>query len=155
MDNDNDVKIDFPEDESCLSPDDDNEGTNNCGYEIDTKYDNSCSQDDEDDEIEIKIKNNNSQGLSHVSFSLPLGVVPVSPRAGDIYQGLQGKYNVEITNNPFYSIKFNTLGEDGFKNGEEEIFILTFLPEDYDKIKDIKVQSKSGLILGNVTFIIQ
>ena len=153
LDNDNDGLIDFPADDSCVSAADDNEGTNDCGADSDNNYDFSCNQDNEDADVEIKIKNNNKYGFSHGTISLPAGVVPLSPRAGEIYQGVLGTYMVEITNNPFYGIKFNTIGATGFKNGQTEIFILTFSAKDYAKINELRIQSKSANIIGNVIFI--
>lgn len=155
IDNDNDGDSDFPADLSCLSAEDDNEGTNNCGTAAANSYDYSCHVDDEDAGVEVKIKNNNNRGLSNAVISLPAGITPLLPKAGETYQGLAGTYSVEITNNPFYSIKFNTIGDDGYKNGTEELFKLIFSVEDYDKIESLTAQSKAALIIGEVIFTVK
>lgn len=90
----------------------------------------------------IKITNNCDKGLSNVAFQLPSGVVAVAPVNN--YTSPNGRnYNVENpTNNPFYSIKFETLGE-GIKNGQMDIFSYT-LPAGAPVLTEIKVQSKAG-----------
>jgi hypothetical protein len=100
----------------------------------------------------FKIINNNNRGLSHASFSLPCGVTPVWPTNGSTYTGTSGKkYSVENpTNNPFLSIKFNTIDEDGIKNGAEEIFEFK-LDKRIDAF-EIQVESKAALIRSTVSF---
>lgn len=63
--------------------------------------------------------------VSHVAFSLPDGVVASAPGNGTGYNGLLGRYYVENpTNNPFYSIKFESL-YDAFEPGTTERFTWT------------------------------
>ncbi len=55
--------------------------------------------------------------ISNVAIELPAGVIPTSPIEGMPYMGDANYYNIESpTNNPFYSIKFETVGE-GVKDG--------------------------------------
>lgn len=90
----------------------------------------------------IKITNNCNKALSNVAFQLPNGVVAVAPVNN--YTSPNGRhYNVEnSTNNPFYSIKFETLGE-GIKNGQMDVFSYT-LPAGAPVLTEIKVRSKAG-----------
>ena len=63
--------------------------------------------------------------VSHVAFSLPEGTKAVEYNEKDSYTGLLGTYNVEnTTNNPYYSIKFESKG-DGFEPGTKEVFTYT------------------------------
>jgi uncharacterized repeat protein (TIGR01451 family) len=79
---------------------------------------------------------------------------PVSPTDGSTYTSpITGiKYNVENpTNNPFYSIKFETLGE-GVKKGatydsDQFEFTLEVDPDEYK----IDVSAKGGLIVGTMS----
>ncbi|MCX6740706.1 MAG: hypothetical protein NTZ49_05795 [Candidatus Parcubacteria bacterium] len=151
LDNDGDGLIDYSADPNCLSALDDTEGSDDCGTAIDNQYNMQCNNDDDNDDIEIKIINNNDRGLSHVAIALPPDVIPLTPKDGEIYVGSHNTYKVSITNNPYYSIKFDTIGE-GIKNGEEDIFIIAFSSEDYAKYETFKVQTKSSLIIGNGEF---
>jgi len=97
----------------------------------------------------INVTNNNDCGLSYFSFRLPLGVNATSPTDSSIYNGISNNYNVENpTNNPFYSIKFETIGE-GVKNGNSDIFNITVDKDLENEI--IKFQAKGCLIVGNCT----
>src|SRR5690606_21180301 len=74
--------------------------------------------------ISINVSSTCQHNISHVAIQLP-GVPALSPANNSIYIGTLGSYNVEnTTNNPFYSIKFNSIG-DPFNNGETETFTFT------------------------------
>ena len=79
--------------------------------------------------VEIEITYGTQAGckhaVSHIAFSLPDGVSAVEFNEQDSYTGLLGTYNVEnTTNNPYYSIKFESNG-DGFEPGTKEVFVYT------------------------------
>ncbi len=61
-----------------------------------------------------RITNRCKYGLSHVAFELPAGTQASAPTHGAIYTSPTGRqYQVENpTNNPFYSIKFETIGSE-------------------------------------------
>ncbi len=67
------------------------------------------------------ITNTCKWALSNIAFSVPEAAT--SPADNSTYQSAGGiNYNIEnTTNNPFYSIKFETLGQ-GIKKGESDIF---------------------------------
>jgi hypothetical protein len=92
-----------------------------------------------------RITNNCNRGLSHVSFSLPTGVVATEPTHKSIYTAPSGlKYEVENpTNNPFYAIKFNTTGSEGIKNGGSDLFTYT-IPGSFDPDAAMKVEMKAS-----------
>lgn len=73
-----------------------------------------------------KITNTCKRALSYVAFELPYGAEALSPKDNAVYHGPNGiNYKVEnTTNNPFYSIKFETIGE-GIKNGAMDEFEFT------------------------------
>ncbi|MCO6484293.1 MAG: hypothetical protein J5I41_00815, partial [Saprospiraceae bacterium] len=84
----------------------------------------------------ISVKSACHHDISYVAFSLP-GIPALSPPDGSIYSGNLGNYHVENpTNNPFYSIKFESIG-DPFNQGETEVFVFT-LP--------------SGVVYDSLTF---
>lgn len=102
--------------------------------------------------ITVKVTNCEKYAVSNVAISLPDGVVPSEPDDGDTYVGVYAKYNVENpTKNPFYCIKFETIGE-GPKNCDYDVFTFTISDEDYDKITEIKVQVKAGTKIKTVIF---
>ena len=73
----------------------------------------------------FKLTNSCQNGLSNAAFSLPNGVVAVSPKNN--YTSPNGRtYLVEnpATQNPFYGIKFNANGS-GVANGGSDIFSFT------------------------------
>jgi outer membrane protein assembly factor BamB len=90
------------------------------------------------------------QALSNVAFSLPGGVVPSWPSDGSTYNGSLKNYHVENpTNNPFYSIKYETIGE-GIKNGQCDVFAYT-IPTS-ESPYDIQIQAKYSTHTANVSF---
>ncbi|MEZ5043927.1 MAG: T9SS type A sorting domain-containing protein [Saprospiraceae bacterium] len=88
--------------------------------------------------------------ISYIAFSLPSGVKAITPADNSTYQGELGNYNVEnTTNNPFYSIKFESLG-DPFNQGETEVFTFT-LPEGVI-VEEFHIRVKYGQNLTDVWF---
>ncbi len=89
-----------------------------------------------------------NNAVSHVSFGMPQGMSALTPGDGNIYTSdLTAKeYNVEnMTNNPFYCIKFNTEDHfEGIKKGQEEDFVFT-IPAGID-LEVIPVEVKIGPI---------
>lgn len=86
-------------------------------------------------------------GLSNVAFSLPSGQTASWPT--NTYQGFKS-YNVENpTNNPFYSIKFETIGE-GIKMGQCDTFMWT-LPSAAAQY-NVQVQAKASTYSQGGTF---
>ena len=82
--------------------------------------------------------------VSHVAFSLPAGTRATDFSSSDTYTGQLGTYHVEnTTNNPYYSIKFESNG-DGFVPGTKEVFVYT-LPEGvaYEEV-DILVKASTN-----------
>jgi len=100
----------------------------------------------------IKVSNSCRHGLSYAAFSLPDGVVATFPDDGSIYISPKGRtYLVENpTNNPFYSIKFETQGE-GISMGERDIFKYTIPNDAYDPNDVLTVQLKAGQIVETVS----
>ncbi|MBD3249056.1 hypothetical protein GF336_03350 [Candidatus Woesearchaeota archaeon] len=89
----------------------------------------------------FKITNNYNRGLSYVAISLPPGTIPSWPSDGSVYSGEFNNYEVENpTNNPFYSIKYETLGE-GVRDGGYDIFSFTL---DQDISYPITLQAKAA-----------
>jgi len=102
--------------------------------------------------ITVRVCNNNDKGLSNVAISLPAGVVPSQPTNGSTYIGDEKSYFVENpTNNPYYSIKFETLDEDGVKNGQCDIFRYIIPTDDAEAMTEITIQAKAAQIIGEVT----
>lgn len=90
-----------------------------------------------------------TNALSNVAFSLPGGVVPSWPSDGGTYKGLKS-YNVENpTNNPFYSIKYETIGE-GIKNGECDVFAYTIPTSEAPY--DVTIRAKYATYTPQVSF---
>ncbi|MCL4858391.1 MAG: MSCRAMM family adhesin SdrC [Caldilineaceae bacterium] len=102
--------------------------------------------------LKWKITVNCDRGLSHVSFALPNGIVALAPQHKAIYTAPSGRqYEVENpTNNPFYSIKFNAIG-NGIKNGQSEIFTYT-IPGTFDPSAVMQVEMKAGTNQKTLTF---
>ena len=110
---------------------DNGDGTTTLVYQLCTKTGTSCNY-----------------GLSNVAFSLP-GQPALSPANGGVYQGFKS-YNVENpTNNPFYSIKFETIGE-GIKNGQCDTFQFT-VPSGAAQYA-VQVQAKASTYSQGGTF---
>ncbi len=102
--------------------------------------------------VKFKVKNNNNRALSHVAISLPAGVIPSQPTDGSTYKSGKYKYTVENpTNNPFYSIKYESKGE-GPKNGKYSYFIYIIPTADAAAMTEITILAKAAQIIGQVTF---
>lgn len=72
-------------------------------------------------------------------------LIPIWPLDGDIfdYPGNHNTYEIESpTNNPFYSIKYETVEADGIKDGDYDIFAFT-LDQDPGTY-EIKLEAKTG-----------
>jgi len=111
---------------------DNGNGTTTLVYEVCTKTGDTCNN-----------------AVSYVAFSLPAGQPALSPANGSVYQGFK-QYNVENpTNNPFYSIKFETIGE-GIKNGQCDTFQFT-LPSGVAQYA-VQVQAKASTSTQGGTF---
>jgi len=118
------------------------------GDEIENyNYNNHYDDDNGDGTVKyrFKITNRCNRGLSYVAFQLPNGSEAIEPEDESTYISPFGNnYHVEnTTNNPFYSIKFETLGPDGIKNGAMDEFIFT-LPLTKPLDDDPKFQGKFG-----------
>lgn len=73
----------------------------------------------------FEVTNACKNAISHASFELPSGTTAISPDDNSTVRGDIASYNIEnTTNNPFYSIKFETIGE-GAKDGQTETFSFT------------------------------
>jgi hypothetical protein len=88
-----------------------------------------------------KVTSDCNRALSYIAFALPPGVVAVSPVDGAVVRGSATNYKVEnTTNNPFYSIKFESQGE-GIRDGQSEVFSYT-LPAGVSIPDTITVEAK-------------
>jgi hypothetical protein len=96
--------------------------------------------------LTFSIKTNCKYDLSHVAFELPAGC---SAKATGY---TKYKYKTELTNNPFRSIKFETVGWRGCRDGDEEVFKYILTKMDFDKLKTIRIQAKAGKLVGSVSF---
>ncbi len=102
--------------------------------------------------VKFKVRNYNKWALSHVAISLPAGVVPSQPVNGDTYWSNGYKYTIESpTNNPYYSIKFEAVGE-GPKKGAYSYFIYIIPTADAAAMTEITILAKGGQKIGQVTF---
>jgi len=102
--------------------------------------------------VKFKVRNYNNRALSHVAISLPAGVVPSQPTNGSTYWSNGYKYTIESpTNNPFYSIKYETVGE-GPKNGQYSYFIYIIPTADAAAMTEITILAKASNKTGQVTF---
>ena len=92
--------------------------------------------------------------VSHVAFSLPAGVgADFEGASGDggTYLGELGAYEVEnTTNNPFYSIKFESTG-DGFAPGGTERFAFTVASASAYLDAPLTIRVKAGQTLADLT----
>jgi len=93
----------------------------------------------------FKITNKCDKGLSYIAFELPFGEEALEPDDESTYTAPSGNnYSVEnTTNNPFHSIKFETLGPDGIKNGGMEEFSFV-MPLDVPILDDRRIEAKFG-----------
>ncbi len=99
----------------------------------------------------IQVTNNCDKNVSNVVFSLPAGVVAVTPANGSTYQGTLGNYNVENpTNNPYYSIKFESIGSP-FNPGETETFQFTLPGGAAPSSFDVQVKLGQDIYNLNIT----
>lgn len=91
-----------------------------------------------------------TNALSNVAISLPSGVVPSWPTHGSTYTALKS-YSVEnTTNNPFYSIKYNTSSPEGIKSGQCDVFRYT-IPTASAQY-GINIQAKASTKTYSTTF---
>ncbi|MFT5168374.1 MAG: putative membrane protein [Saprospiraceae bacterium] len=91
----------------------------------------------------FSITNNCNRALSYAAFSVPQEAS--SPSDNSVYASDNGiNYKIEnTTNNPFYSIKFETIGE-GFKNGGSGEFCFDLPTAIADDFSTITIQSKAS-----------
>ena len=102
--------------------------------------------------VKFQVWNYNNRALSHVAISLPAGVVPSQPTDGSTYKSGRYRYSIEnTTNNPFYSIKYESIGE-GPKNGKYSYFIYIIPTADAAAMTEITILAKAANIIGQVTF---
>ncbi len=101
--------------------------------------------------ISIRVCSDCDYGLSNIAFGLPSGVVPSWPSDGETYNGSLMSYEVENpTNNPFYSIKFETLDSDGIKEGQCDLFRFIIPTDQADYYMDIRAKAATNTY--DVTF---
>ncbi len=98
--------------------------------------------------LTFKITSTCQHALSYAAFELPPNCWAIS---GNSYTGTSGrKYTVENgTNNPFFSIKFNS-DTEGIKNGESETFSITLDPS-CNPLANMRVQVKENGLTHLVT----
>ena len=100
--------------------------------------------------ITFTLTNDNEHALSNAAFELPIGVLAVHPTM--MYNGHRHTYNIENgTYNPFYSIKFETIGE-GIKEGAQEVFSFTLNTSDVELIEGMIVYAKASRTIGQGEF---
>ncbi len=93
-------------------------------------------------EYEFEITNDCNYAISNVAFQLADGTIAII-NGGGKYVGLHNSYHVENpTNNPFYSVKFETIGE-GIKEGASERFKFS-IPSSAIALIEMNVQVKMG-----------
>ncbi|MGV3539219.1 MAG: T9SS type A sorting domain-containing protein [Rufibacter sp.] len=101
--------------------------------------------------LSFKIKTNCEHDLSYAAFELP-NDNGVTSNATEFSSKIY-KYNVENgTNNPFWSVKFEGVGIDGYKNGAEDIFTYEMSAYEYSTMKTLRVAAKASTTVGTVTF---
>ncbi len=94
----------------------------------------------------------NNNAVSHVSIGLPNDVSAVSPSDNGSYTSELTNISYAIENMtavPFHCIKFNTIGDEGIKGGEEEVFVFT-IPRGVE-LTEIPVEIKRGNISDIMT----
>lgn len=99
----------------------------------------------------FRVTNNNSYSLSNIAFELPPGQSALFPGNGATYSSGRDYHVENPTNNPFWSIKFETIGE-GIKNGASDTFQFTLPTAVANAITEMRVQAKSSGIIGTVIF---
>jgi hypothetical protein len=93
--------------------------------------------------LSFKITHNCRHALSYVAFELP-GVPAIEPEDGAIYETDQHRYHVENpTQNPFYSIKFESIGE-GHAQGGMDVFSYTLPTSAFSGQTSIMIQVKAA-----------
>jgi Flp pilus assembly protein TadG len=91
----------------------------------------------------FKVCSNCTHALSNVAFSLP-GMPALWPNDGGVYNGSHNNYNVENpTSNPFYSIKYETIGE-GIKDGQCDTFRFTLPTEDAEYPVQVRAKASTN-----------
>ncbi|RNI29327.1 T9SS type A sorting domain-containing protein [Rufibacter latericius] len=97
--------------------------------------------------LTFSVKVNCNKDLSNVAFELPAGVKASSPK------GQKYNYTVEnTTNNPFYSVKFEGKGINGYKNGAEDVFTYDLPTASFSKMTSMRIQAKAGQNVGTFSF---
>ena len=98
--------------------------------------------------LTIGVRTNCIYDLSHAAFELPAGVIAANPvNAKKIYN-----YSIENpTNNPYYSLKFNGVRINGYKNGAEDEFSFTLPAAAFNSLTTFRATAKAGTIVGTVT----
>ena len=99
----------------------------------------------------FRLTNNNATALSDIAFELPPGQTALFPGHGSTYHSGRDYHVENPTSNPFWSIKFETIGE-GIKNGQSDVFQFTLPTAVANTITSMRVQAKSSSIIGTVTF---
>ncbi len=92
--------------------------------------------------LAFAIKVNCNRDLSHASFELPSGAKAISATGPSGYEN--------GTNNPFYSIKFNT--GSGYKNGKTAEFSYTITEADFNRMTTLRAEAKASTTVGMVSF---
>ncbi|KAA3437491.1 T9SS type A sorting domain-containing protein [Rufibacter hautae] len=93
--------------------------------------------------LSFGVKVNCNRDLSHASFELPSGAKAISAT------GPTNGYE-NGTNNPFYSVKFNT--GSGYKNGRTADFSYTISAADFSRMTTLRAEAKASTTVGMVTF---
>ncbi len=88
--------------------------------------------------------------ISHIAFGMPAGTSATDFNKSDTYKGRLMAYAVEnTTNNPYYSIKFNST-RDGFGLGTYEIFTFTLPAGAAYDTPNIPVLIKAGRVINRM-----
>ncbi|RYZ23440.1 MAG: HYR domain-containing protein [Chitinophagaceae bacterium] len=97
--------------------------------------------------LRFLVKNQCGNAVSNMAFSLPGGTSSAYTNSNP-----EQSYTIENgTNNPFYSIKFNTNGE-GIKNGQTETITYTLTTAQFNAMPTIKVAVKYATSTATSTF---
>ncbi|MBA9078564.1 hypothetical protein FHS90_003294 [Rufibacter quisquiliarum] len=101
--------------------------------------------------LSFRIKTNCSNDLSYAAFELPNGAGVTSNAVS--YASEKYNYKVENgTNNPFYSIKFEGVGINGYKNGATDVFTFDVSAFEFSTMRTLRVAAKASTTVGMVTF---
>lgn len=126
-------------------------GANNCESLndcIDFSVENITDNHDGTIDFCFNIKNHCKKALSNVAFQLP-GVPAIGPANNSTYTAGKSYHIENTTNNPFYSIKFETIGE-GIKFGQSDVFCYTLPTAVAYGQTSLQIQAKNG---NNVTIV--